>query len=98
MTIHLDGTNPQGRSVILMDDVCDSGKTLAALKSRLLEVGAVEVRSAVLIKRVLEQPTFEPDYVGFRYSGKEWFVGYGMDDRSRWRNLGSIFVVDQEQT
>ena len=94
--IHLDGVVTQGRSVILMDDVCDSGKTLASLSQQLLALGATEVRSAVLVKRVFEYETFEPDYVGYRYSGKEWFVGYGMDDQGRWRNLSSIYIVEKK--
>jgi len=81
------------RSVLLIDDVCDSGRTLKALTERMFEIGAKEVKSAVLIKRSIEQEIFEPDYIGFEYPGSEWFVGYGMEDRERWRNLPSIYTL-----
>ena len=81
------------RTVLIVDDVCDSGRTLAALCQAMRDAGAAEVRSTVLIKRELPTPSFEPDWVGLRYSGPEWFVGYGMDDRDRWRNLGAIYTM-----
>lgn len=93
--VSLDDVPAQGRSVLLIDDICDSGRTLAVLKQALLDAGALEVRSAVLIKRVLDQKTFEPDWVGFSYTGHEWFVGYGMEDCERWRNLPSSYIIQQ---
>jgi hypoxanthine phosphoribosyltransferase len=83
----------RGRSLLVIDDICDSGRTLAALKQELLKLGAAEVRTAVLIKRILDKPSFDPDWVGFNYNGPEWFVGYGMEDSDRWRNLPSIYVM-----
>jgi len=83
------------RSVLLIDDVCDSGRTLKALTERMYEIGAKEVKSAVLLKRSIEQKIFEPDYIGFEYPGTEWFVGYGMEDRERWRNLPAIFTLHE---
>lgn len=85
----------EGRSVLLVDDVCDSGRTLAELTQRFIKLGAREVRSAVLIKRILPHETFNPDWIGFEYNGPEWFVGYGMDDCDRWRNLGSIYIIQK---
>ena len=92
--IDQSGVDPEGRSVLFLDDICDSGKTLTALKERFLTLGANEVRSAVLIKRELSDETFNPDYVGFNYNGPEWFVGYGMEDNERWRNLSSIYIIE----
>jgi hypoxanthine phosphoribosyltransferase len=81
------------RHVLLIDDICDTGRTLRAVGDTLMSAGACGVRSAVLIKRVLTDETFEPNYVGFRYNGPEWLVGYGMDDAEQWRNLSGIYVV-----
>jgi hypoxanthine phosphoribosyltransferase len=86
----------KGRVVLLVDDVCDSGRTLEALEKALLERGAREVRTAVLIRRLLETPTFVPCWVGFQYEGPEWFVGYGMDDNERWRNLPGVYVIKRD--
>lgn len=83
----------RGRVVLIVDDVCDSGRTLETLEKRLLEMGAREVRSVVLVRRLLDTPSFVPCWVGFQYEGPEWFVGFGMDDNERWRNLPSIYVV-----
>lgn len=90
----LENDNLKGRSVLLVDDICDSGRTLTVLTHYLKEQGAEEVKSAVLIQRKLEAPVFEPDWVGFKYDGQEWFVGYGMEDKNSWSNLPDIFVIE----
>lgn len=91
--VNIDGVDVSGRSVLLVDDICDSGRTLKILTEYLKEKGAREVRTAVLIKRVHDKCVFDPDYVGFEYHGPEWFVGYGMEDRNRWTNLPSIYTI-----
>ena len=95
MKTDVDSIPAQGRAVLLVDDICDSGKTLANLTKRLKENGADEVRSAVLVRRIMEQETFKPDWVGMEYKGSEWLVGYGMEDSNRWRNLSSIYIIRQ---
>ena len=96
VAIWADRLAVKGRVVLLVDDVCDSGRTLEALEKALLERGAREVRTAVLIRRLLETPTFVPCWVGFQYEGPEWFVGYGMDDNERWRNLPGVYVIKRD--
>lgn len=86
----------KGRVVIIVDDVCDSGRTLEELEKALLARGAREVRSVVLLRRLLPRPTFVPCWVGFEYRGQEWFVGYGMDDNEHWRNLPDIHVIGRD--
>ncbi|MDZ4785728.1 MAG: phosphoribosyltransferase family protein [bacterium] len=93
--VDVGGISANGRRVLLVDDICDSGRTLAALKTKLMDAGALEVRSAVLIKRDLGEKTFDPDWIGFSYKGPEWFVGYGMEDSDRWRNLGAVYIIKQ---
>ncbi len=87
----------KGRRVLLVDDICDTGRTLEELHKQLLAAGALEVRSAVLIKRQQPHPTFAPNWAAFNYSGPEWFVGYGMDDSERWRNLSGVYIIKQSQ-
>lgn len=94
--IDMSGVPAKGRRVLLIDDICDSGRTLASLKEEFLAAGALEVRSAVLIKRETEEQTFDPEYVAFNYEGPEWFVGYGMEDSERWRNLRSVYIIQQQ--
>ncbi len=91
--IDMAGLSASGRSVLLVDDICDSGRTLVELKEQVLQAGAAEVRSAALIRRKLARESFLPDWVGFEYNGPEWFVGYGMEDQNRWRNLPDVYVI-----
>ena len=86
--------NAKGRSVLVLDDICDSGETLKETVAAVKEAGAEEVKTAVLLKRVLDKETFEPDYVGIRHNGTEWFVGYGMDSHGLYRNLSALYVIE----
>ncbi|RMD84184.1 MAG: hypothetical protein D6808_07415 [Candidatus Dadabacteria bacterium] len=95
--VDISNVPAKGRRVLLVDDICDSGRTLKALKEEFLNAGALEVRAAVLIKRIVEDGAFEPDWIGFEYKGAEWFVGYGMEDSERWRNLPSVYIIQQTQ-
>jgi hypoxanthine phosphoribosyltransferase len=96
--IDLKGLAVKGRVVLIVDDVSDSGRTLEALERAISELGAREVRTAVLVRRLLDTPSFVPCWVGFQYSGPEWFVGYGMDDCERWRNLKDVYVIRNPQS
>jgi hypoxanthine phosphoribosyltransferase len=86
----------KGRVVLVVDDVCDSGRTLEELEKALLARGAREVRTVVLVRRLLDRPTFVPCWTGFPYEGPEWFVGYGMDDSERWRNLPAVYIIKRD--
>jgi hypoxanthine phosphoribosyltransferase len=97
VAIDASGLAVKGRVVLVVDDVSDSGKTLEALEATLIKAGAREVRTAVLIRRLLDTPSFVPCWVGFQFSGAEWIVGYGMDDNGRWRNLPGVYVIKKEQ-
>jgi len=93
ISVAVEGVPAQGRSLLIVDDICDSGRTLKVMTESLLKKGAREVRSAVVIKRVLEEHSFKPDWVAFNYKGPEWFVGYGMEDREKWSNLPEIYTI-----
>jgi hypoxanthine phosphoribosyltransferase len=86
----------KGRVVLVVDDVCNSGRTLEELEKALIARGAREVRTVVLVRRLLDRPTFVPCWTGFQYVGPEWFVGYGMDDVERWRNLPGVYIIKRE--
>jgi hypoxanthine phosphoribosyltransferase len=83
----------KGRAVLLVDDICDSGRTLQHLTWLMLRLGARNVRSAVLIYREQSPPEFVPDEICFRHHGSEWFVGYGMDDHNERMNLPSVYLL-----
>ena len=92
---YIDAFSVAGRHILLVDDICDSGKTLANLKADFLARGAAAVRTAVLIRRLVPGSPHTPDYVGFVYPGPEWFVGYGMDDEGKYRNLGAVYTMSK---
>ena len=81
------------RAIVIVDDICDTGATLGKLQRVFLDLGAAEVKSAVLIHRLVESSTFRPDWTAFEYSGSEWFVGYGMEDRNRFSNLSEVYTI-----
>lgn len=95
--INLDGVAVAGRNVLLVDDICDSGRTLEKLVAYLIAQGAEEVKAAVLIHRQTETSSFSPDWSGFDFKGNDWFVGYGMDDRGRYSNLSQIYTIPPEK-
>ncbi len=86
-----------GRHVLILDDILDSGRTLAAIFER-LRAGAqpVSVRSCVLLrKRKARAVEAEADYVGFDIDD-EFVVGYGLDYQERYRNLPFVGVLRRE--
>ncbi|WP_269526617.1 phosphoribosyltransferase [Coraliomargarita parva] len=86
----------KGRRVLLVDDICDSGKTLRNLHDYALKNGAKEVRTAVLIHRKHEDSVYTPDYMGFEYDGPEWFAGYGMEDKNHNSNFPEVYIIEGE--
>ena len=83
----------EGQRVLVLDDVLDSGITLTAVKAELLRLGAVEVRTAVLVDKPSgRRVECRADYAGLTAPG-EFLVGYGMDADECYRNLPFIGVL-----
>ena len=84
----------EGRDVLLIDDILESGRTLAFAKNLLTERGASRVDVAVLLdkagKRVVE---IEGEYVGFQCPDK-FVVGYGMDKAHSYREVPFVGYLD----
>lgn len=84
------------RHVLILDDILDSGITLATIREKLETAGPLSVRTCVLLeKRKARARTVEPDYVGFQIAD-EFVVGYGLDYMERYRNLPCIGVLRKE--
>jgi hypoxanthine phosphoribosyltransferase len=82
-----------GRTVLVLDDILDEGITLAAVKARLLEMGAARCLLAVLAdKEIGKDKPVAADFVGLRLPNRFVF-GYGMDAKGAWRNLPAIYAV-----
>jgi len=94
VTVDIRGADFRGRSVLLVDDICDSGRTLFVLGEELRKLGALEVRAAVLVRRILPgHQQYSPEWSAFEFPGSEWLVGYGMEDGGRNRNLPDVYTL-----
>jgi hypoxanthine phosphoribosyltransferase len=83
----------RGHHVLLVDDILDTGKTLAAVAGMIKAKGALTVKTCVLLdKKARRAVPFEADYVGFEIPN-EFVVGYGLDFNERYRNLPCIGVL-----
>jgi hypoxanthine phosphoribosyltransferase len=83
----------RGRHVLLLDDILDTGRTLAHLHRCLSTLGAASLRTAILLrKRGRQQVSFEPDYCGFDIPDA-FVVGYGLDYNDEYRHLPYIAVL-----
>lgn len=94
LKIDFDIETVKGKAVLLVDEICESGRSLDEVTKLCMQAGAAEVKQAVLIKRD-QGAIFHPSYVGYNYIGSEWFVGYGMDDNGRYRNLPDIYIIEK---
>jgi hypoxanthine phosphoribosyltransferase len=82
-----------GRHVLLLDDILDTGQTLAYLVRHLHGLGAASVKVAVLLRKTGRQRVpIEPDYCGFDIPD-EFVVGYGLDFNDEYRHLPHIAVL-----
>ena len=83
-----------GRGVVLLDDVFDTGRTLAFAKSHLLAKGASSVITCALTQKPWAPRGEEGvDYCAIDAPGR-YLVGYGMDDAGKYRGLPYIGALD----
>jgi hypoxanthine phosphoribosyltransferase len=86
----------QGRNVLIVDDVLDSGRTLAFAKDLIAARGAHTIKTCVLLdKQVKRAVDLEPDYCAFECPDT-FVVGYGMDVAHRYRELPFVGRVVRE--
>ncbi|MEY4347768.1 MAG: hypothetical protein RIS43_187 [Actinomycetota bacterium] len=83
----------QGRNVLLVEDILDSGLTLSWLLSNLESRGAASVEVLTLLRKPKAvKVEVNPKYVGFDIPS-EFVVGYGLDFNEKYRNLREIGVL-----
>jgi len=86
-----------GRTVLVLDDILDTGETLLAIRERCLELEATAVYSCVLTNKHIGKPkVIVPTFAGLPLPNKFVF-GCGMDIYGYWRNLPSIHAVVEEK-
>lgn len=86
-----------GRTIIVVDEVCDTGKTYKAVSDYLLELGASKVELLVLVdKKQDREEGCEPTYVGSVVSKDSFLLGLGLDYQGYLRNTNEIRVANLE--
>jgi hypoxanthine phosphoribosyltransferase len=81
------GNEIQGRDVLLVDDILDTGRTLHALRDELRARGAREVKTCVFLDKPARRAVpLSADFRGFEVEDL-FVVGYGLDFAGRYRNL-----------
>jgi hypoxanthine phosphoribosyltransferase len=77
----------EGRNLLLVDDILDTGRTLVRLKQEMLARGALDVRTCVFLDKPARRSVeFEADFRCFEVQDL-FVVGYGLDFAGRYRNL-----------
>ena len=85
-----------GRHLVIVEDILDSGNTLAFLKEYFLTKGAASISIVTLLdKPSRRQKAVYPDLTGFTVPD-EFVVGYGLDYAQRYRNVPYIGVLKPE--
>ncbi len=90
------GDEIEGRELLLVDDILDTGRTLARLRGELLARGASAVRTCVFLDKPARRAVdFRADYSAFEVEDL-FVVGYGLDFAGRYRNLPYVGALRPE--
>ncbi len=83
----------QGKHVLIVDDILDSGETIRVIRDELQQRDSKSIRACVLLRKqrptALETPC---EYVGFDIPD-EFVVGYGLDYQGYYRNLPDVCTI-----
>ena len=85
--------NITGRTVVILEDIVDTGHTIANVMAQISQKGALEVKIATLLfKPEAMTAKIDLDYVGIEIPN-DFIVGYGLDYDRRGRNLKDIYTL-----
>ena len=85
----------EDRHVLVVEDIVDSGYTVAYLRKYFASKNALDVRIACLLdKPMTRKVDSKADYVAFTLQRDAFIIGYGLDCAQRYRNLNGIYEVD----
>jgi len=86
----------EGKNVLIVEDILDTGLTLAYLRRHFLQQRPKTLRIATLLDKPSRRiEKIEADYVGFTIPN-QFVIGYGMDYAERYRNLPDIRILGPE--
>ena len=91
---HSELPDVQGKHVLLLDEICDSGLTLQAICAEVQRRGAASVKAAAFVNIKGKDKLYSPEYSGITFDESPGFlVGYGMDDNGKGRQDRNLYVV-----
>ncbi len=83
----------KGKDILLVEDICDSGRTLSYVKDLFIKRKANSVKICTFINKKVEKfKNIKIDYFGFEIDN-EFIVGYGLDYNGKYRGLPYIGVI-----
>ncbi len=89
------GERVAGRVVLVLDDILDEGETLAAVRQRVLELGATACYCAVFADKANgKHKPIRADFTGLELPNRFVF-GFGMDIEGAWRNLPAVYALKE---
>lgn len=85
----------EDKDVIIVEDIIDTGVTVAFLKDELKRRKPRSVKvCALLDKRFRRVASIDADYVGIFMEKDHFVVGYGLDVAERYRNLAEVYCIE----
>ena len=83
----------EGKHIIIIEDVIDTGRTLSVVKEMMLKRKPASLKVCSLLdKHECRVVSFDGDYIGFTI-GNDFVVGYGLDVDQKYRNLPFVGIV-----
>lgn len=93
--IGLDRLNLEGKHLLVVDDIFDSGATMENIVAQLQEKQPKSLKTLVLLmKNVPHATDYRPDYVLFDIEDR-FVVGYGLDLKEEYRGLSGVYAFQQ---
>lgn len=82
-----------GQDVIIVEDIIDTGQTLAAIIARMNLMGPASLKVCTLLDKPSRRKTeYRPDYTGIEVEDV-FLVGYGLDHAENYRNLNGLYKI-----
>ena len=91
---NINSMNIEGRNILIVDDVFDTGNTLKWLVNELTSEGANMILTAVFVDKTCNHtPQHIPNFVSYTLNENKFLVGYGMDDNGLYREWTDLCYI-----